>query len=200
MTDHTKIPPPLLIVVTGRPGSGKTTLAHAVARAVRCPAICRDEVKEGFVNTTGQLGQPGDETDRTVYDVFFDTLTLLLTRRITLIAEAAFQHHLWAPKLEPLRPIARIRIIICNVDPHLARARHVARNAADPAREHFHHDRAMQTDPEGGELPIGRYDPPHLDVPTLTVDTSDRYRPPFESIVSFARAHGCDFVGQHDKI
>ena len=40
-----------LTVVAGRPGSGKTTLAHALARAIRCPAVCRDEVKEGLVHS-----------------------------------------------------------------------------------------------------------------------------------------------------
>jgi adenylate kinase family enzyme len=42
---------PLLVVIAGRPGSGKTTLAHSLARKIGCPAICRDEIKEGFVNT-----------------------------------------------------------------------------------------------------------------------------------------------------
>ena len=37
------------VVVSGPPGSGKTTLAHAIASAVGCPAICRDEIKEGMV-------------------------------------------------------------------------------------------------------------------------------------------------------
>jgi predicted kinase len=194
MAETPPIPHPSLIVVTGRPGSGKTSLAHALARAVRCPAICRDEIKEGFVNTAGQsseIAKPGDDVAWRVYETFFDTLTLLLSRRITLVAEAAFQHKLWAPKLQPLRDIARIRIVVCAVDPELARARHIERGRADPARERFHDDRALQAAWESQrerELPIEDYDPPHLDVPTLTVDTSDGYRPAFEAIVSFACA------------
>jgi broad-specificity NMP kinase len=30
---------PTLVVVSGPPGAGKTTLAHAIARAVGCPAV-----------------------------------------------------------------------------------------------------------------------------------------------------------------
>lgn len=66
--------PPTLIVVAGRPGSGKTTLAHALARAVRCPVISRDEIKEGFVNATGEPGEQGDDVQRHVSDAFFDAV------------------------------------------------------------------------------------------------------------------------------
>ena len=50
MIESKHIELPTLIVVTGRPGSGKTTLAHALAREIRCPAICRDEIKEGLAH------------------------------------------------------------------------------------------------------------------------------------------------------
>jgi predicted kinase len=50
---------PTLVVVSG-PGSGKTTLAHEIARAVGCLAICRDEIKEGMVHAT----PPGSSRDR----------------------------------------------------------------------------------------------------------------------------------------
>ena len=187
MSDPTASPRPSLIVVTGQPGSGKSTLAHALARAVRCPAICRAEIKEGFVNTTGQSGEGGDDIARGVYETFFDTIRLLLDRRITLIAEAAFQHKLWAPKLEVLRQIARVRIVVCTVDPSLARARHVERGLADADREQFHPDDVMRAAREGRDAPITPHDPPCLDVPTLTVDTSDGYAPPFDAMVAFAR-------------
>jgi len=163
-------------------------LAHALARAVRCPAVCRDEIKEGVVNTLARQGRPGDEIERRVYEAFFETVELLLRRGVTLVAEAAFQHKNWAPKLEPLREIARVRIVLCDVDPQRARSRHVERSAADPERARFHHDRAMQADEAGRALPIAEYDPPKIDgVPTLVVDTSDGYWPDFQAIVTFAR-------------
>jgi predicted kinase len=184
--------PPSLIVVTGRPGSGKTTLAHILAKAVRCPAICRDEVKEGLVSSLGDVQQSFEDLQRRTYDAFFNVIELLLSHRVTLIAEAAFQHERWAQRLEALRQIADIRIVLCVVDAQRARARHIARGLEDPERERFHGDRPVVAAREGRELPIGEYDPPHLDVPILEVDTTDGYRPAFESIVSFARQRFVD--------
>jgi predicted kinase len=43
---------PTLIVVSGPPGSGKTTLAHKLAAALGCSAISRDEIKQGMAHAT----------------------------------------------------------------------------------------------------------------------------------------------------
>ena len=40
---------PKLAVVSGPPGTGKTTLAHQLARTLGCPAVIRDEIKQGMV-------------------------------------------------------------------------------------------------------------------------------------------------------
>ena len=176
-----------LTVVAGRPGAGKTTLAHALGRAIRCPALCRDEFKEGLVNSLPPGTTVTDAIQRHTNEAFFEAFQLLVRHGVTLIAEAAFQHQVWAPRLEPLLAVASTRIILCNVDPALARSRHIERGLADPERERFHGDRPVQAAREGQPLPIGSYDPPHFNVPTLVVDTTDGYRPGFESIVSFAR-------------
>jgi predicted kinase len=177
---------PLLVIVAGRPGSGKTTLAHQLARKIGCPAICRDEIKEGFVNTTQSSHESlGKDVNQNIYSLFFEILDFLLTRQITLVAEAAFQHHLWAPPLERLSQISQIKIIVCIVDPHLARSRFVQRGLSDPNRLRFHGDWGIRAAQEGLEVPIGSYDPPLLPIPTLEVDTSDGYRPHLDDIESF---------------
>jgi len=170
---------PALIVVTGRPGAGKTTLAQGLARAVRCPVVSRDEIKEGLVHTTGH-DDASKNLQRHATETFFDVLALLLGRRISLVVEAAFQHNVWAPRLEPLRSVARVRIVLCEIDSECALARRAARTLGDPARVRIH--------PEGmGNNPPGSYDSPRLEVPTLRVNTSDGYEPAFDAILDFAR-------------
>ena len=173
---------PTLVIVTGAPGAGKTTLAHALAGAVHCPALCRDEIKEGLVCTIGHAGETGGDIQLHATDTFFAALALLLDRNVTVVAEAAFQHKVWAPRLEPLLPVARVRIVICELDAERALARRIARDEADPERARFHANDASRNRTRGAVS----YDPPRLEIPTLRVDTSDGYSPAFEAIVEFA--------------
>jgi predicted kinase len=164
----------VLIVVSGPPGAGKTTLAHAVARQAGCPAICRDEIREGMAHA----GTPDPTMLRTL-DTFFSVVELLLRAGVSTIAEAAFQDRLWRPRLAPLAGLAEIRVIRCVVDPDTARTRMADRLATEPARA-VHHDHRHLSDPKPWE-------PIVLDVPTLLVDTTDGYSPGLPDIVEFAR-------------
>ena len=173
---------PTLIVITGRPGAGKSTLTRTLARAVRCPIISRDEIKEGLMNTIKHGGEsPDSDLNKHVYNTFFETIEFLLRKHITFIAEAAFQHKLWVHKLNDLSKIAQIKIIYCSISPSLAQARYIQRGIDDPERADFHDDWVTQHKHQ-----LTRpYDPPKLDVPTLTVDTSEDYQPAFSDIVTF---------------
>lgn len=183
---------PTLIVVSGPPASGKTTLAHALAEAVHCPAVCRDEIKEGFVRgTTSESFAParGDAANQAATAAFFDVVDLMLQRGVTLVAEAAFQHHRWAPRLTAFGKLADVRVINCVVDDVVARQRRRQRWINEPWRRRFHADpdpeRLAGMDPRAVDPP-DEYQPIGMDLPTLIVDTSDGYRPGFDEIVAFA--------------
>ncbi len=121
---------PTLVVVSGPAGSGKTTLAHELARAIPCPAVCRDEIKEGMVHAAERFDPaPGDDLTQRTLRVFFAVIRLLLERRVSLVAEAAFQGKLWRPNLEPLMQLARLRIVQCHTDAATAWTRHDERRS-----------------------------------------------------------------------
>jgi predicted kinase len=193
---------PTLVVVSGPAGSGKTTLAHAIASAVGCPAISRDEIKEGMVHATwgpaapapgpaapGFVARPGDELTARTLPVFFGVLELLVRAGVTTVAEAAFQDHVWRPRLEPLLALAQVRIVHCVVDGDLA-ARRILRRTQDNPSRRAHAD----LHPETSRL-RRTFNRLSLDVPSLEVDTTDGYRPGLDQIVAFVndpRSGGTD--------
>jgi predicted kinase len=172
---------PTLIIVSGPAGSGKTTLAHGLAAAVGCPALCRDEIKEGMVaSNPGFVPARGDLLTVRTYELFFDAIALFLRAEVTLVAEAAFQHPIWWRGLQPLTSLATLKIIRCHVPDEVARERQLARLAAQATR-------AAHADTE--QLSMDQtFDAIHLDAATLDVDTGDGWNPSLDVIAAFAAA------------
>jgi predicted kinase len=171
---------PTLVIVSGPAGAGKTTLAHRLAARIGCPALCRDEIKEGMVATMpGFVPGPSDPLTMRSYDLFFAAIRLFLEHGVTHVAEAAFQHANWKRGLEPLLPLALLRIVRCQVPPEIAHARADQRRHQQPTRAA--HD-------DTGHFSVERpFEQIRLDAPTLDVDTTNGYIPSLDAIAAFAR-------------
>jgi predicted kinase len=178
---------PTLVVVSGPPGSGKTTLAHQVARAVGCPVICRDEIKEGMVHATPDfVAAPTDDLALRTLPTFFSVLELLLKAGVTTVAEAAFQDRLWRAGLAPLNGLAQLRMLHCTVDAEVAFRRSLERSDHNPLR-------AAHTDPGPDEAEQfirqhRAFDRVSVDAPSMEVDTTGEYSPTLVDIVAFINA------------
>jgi predicted kinase len=174
---------PTLVVVSGPPRTGKTTLAHTLARAVSCPAVCRDEIKEGMVHAVGDgfRAASGDPLTQRTLPVFFDVLETLVTAGVTTVAEASFQDRLWRHGLEPLLGRASLRIVQCHADPAVGRERRrLAVNGGRTA-----HAAIIGDELDDWRRAYAEFARLSLPAPSLDVDATDGYVPDIGAIVAF---------------
>ena len=181
---------PKCIIVTGRPGAGKTTLARKLGERLWLPVISRDEIKQGYVNTYGVKHDrlpPG--TDGLVTDFFFGIVNQYLTGNISVVIEAAFQQKVWAPRMPKISELASPVIVLCSVDEIVAARRHLQRGLENPDREFYHSDNRVVHFRKTGEFlyPAG-YETPRFDVPTIEVSTDGEYFPSIDEIVRQIRS------------
>ena len=189
---------PKCIIVTGRAGSGKTTLARKLGECLWLPVISRDEIKQGYVNTFGvQHDQLSPDSNRLVSNFFFDIVSQYLAGNISVVIEAAFQHKVWESRMAQLVKLASPWMVSCSADDAVAMRRDLQRGLENPEREFYHGDRRVSHFRKTGEvLPPETYEPPKLDVPTIEVSTDEGYVPSIDEIVKQIRSR--DVISQRD--
>ena len=176
---------PRVILVSGAPGSGKTTLATSLAAELHLPLISRDAIKEALCDV---LGAPTVERSQAIgaasYRVLYEVLDRLVGARVDAVVESNFRRRRSEDELGRFRGRSEMRIVHCTA-PRAVVLERYARRTAGGDRHAGHHD-AARLEPLGDDLSAGRFAPIELDVPTLTVDTTSGYRPSFAEIVEFA--------------
>jgi broad-specificity NMP kinase len=73
---------PLVVLVTGAPGAGKSTLARALAEHMRIPHIERDVVIRGIKLTRSENPEPSESIP-----AYYDIIDVMLDKDISLVTD-----------------------------------------------------------------------------------------------------------------
>jgi len=135
-----------IILVTGLPATGKTTLARALAARYGAPLLAKDLVKEWLMDSIGPVDAA---RSRQLSDMSFTMLFAQLAETANAGVDAILDGNFRAGQHEAaLRDLADVRIaqVICRLD-EVTRQQRIAMRAGDPARHAGHGEARAGIDP-----------------------------------------------------
>lgn len=179
----------LLILVSGMPASGKSTLAEQLAAALGIPCFTKDGIKELLFDAEAVDPEELDEETSERLGAQAMTVLYYVAQRVldaggSALLEANFRAQLARTQIEPFRSQAIVRQVACQVPIRQIVERFEERQ--DGADRHPVHTGVDDVDQLVEDLAHKDYGPIR-GIPTLLVDTSDGLDPPLAEIVRFCR-------------
>jgi predicted kinase len=162
--------PPLLVVITGPPATGKTTLARALADGLGLPLIAKDTVKETLFDALGTGDRPWSRRlGVATYTLLFTVAAEVLRARQPLVLEANLTRGTAEAEFAALPPY-RLLQIVCTAPDDVVLARY--RERALGGERHSGHLDLQIEDEVAAALRERRHDALDLDGKRIYVDTT----------------------------
>lgn len=158
---------PLLVLVTGPPASGKTTIAAQVARQLGIPAFHKDDFKERLADEIAGSGLEWSQSlGRAAYELIFHIGQVLIEAGDSCLLEANFHPVLSLPGLMPLAGRSDVAQIVCAGHPETLMDRYFSRHGTG-----VRHPVHLDVDPARRDRLAASFRRDHrLDLDGLTID------------------------------
>ena len=176
---------PCLLIVTGHPAAGKTTLARFLSGQLALPLLSKDYVKETLHDQLGATGyQDSTRLGRAAFEVIFALAESWLSAGISVILESPIRADMEDSRIARLEsgcPCKATQIVLTG-DASVLLDRYRQRSL-DPARHPSHFDKERNS--EIAAMLAEPFKPLAVSGGTITVDTSDWNDVDYDSILNW---------------
>jgi predicted kinase len=181
--------PPLLVVVTGPPAGGKSSVAERIADELRLPLVAKDAFKETLADA---LGTPADDEasqrlGEATFPLLFLVLEHLLGAGVSPVVEADFKPGPVDERFDRLAERAPHRLVQVHVSaPHEVLVERYRERAERGERHPIHVD-DERLDEMVERLARDEWPPLELEGELLTLDTAEADEADVERLVGRVR-------------
>ena len=123
-----------LVLVSGSPGAGKSTLARPLATSLDLPLLSKDAIKETLFDVLGHVAEDDLVSSRRLGAAAMELLWRLAGECPAVVLEANFRGQSTYERERVLALSSRPIEVYCRVPPDVAAARYATRGAT-----HLHH-------------------------------------------------------------
>ena len=184
---------PPLILVTGPPASGKSTLAPLLATKLNLCCLQRDPITQRLLDALTEPFSIRTHADtRPVaaasFQVFYYVIDQLIDASVGVVAETNFHSGPSEPFLLPLVARTRMVQVYCEVAKDVSIARFISRARQAPQPLPSSYEERIRRLEAGEESDSWRLAVPvDLDIPLIKVDSTEGYTPSLDELVASCR-------------
>lgn len=171
---------PLVVYVSGSPGSGKTTLAKLLSERLYVPHVSSDLIHGGIAYSHNTLSR-----EMTLHEVFVPLLITLCHQGVSFVVDQVLQRgiseHDIIDKIKPYATVVNVHTQTADpIGRYVARIKsssvpHIQRRQKDLLDRAVYHESNL----------ANTNDPLDLGVASIVVNTDHDYAPDIENIVQF---------------